>query len=316
MEEVPPTKPSEAELGGAAGSHGVFKGLWVGIQVSNANDYRLKAGNGFPRGKHAPKSGDGRQRKSIAQIIAAGKMIELPHDPKALRVVVNIDTLDSRVYVLANPDKNGLCQALPTQTEIVWYAPEYRDDSETRSEFARKACNAKIKLQLDTIKNRTMETTARPSRYTEFLPQHPTVTVMIELRRAFDDFRLWKGEGSLQKALKSVESLSKDLRARKQCEDRKILDHLLDIKRGFKPDEEKAAHKAVKVHLSRSLIIDDSANDHRTSFAVMTSMYSSRALVLSATSPFPSARPHSSSGTAPSGSSFTTGLASGVRSRA
>jgi hypothetical protein len=117
----------------------------------------MEAGNGFQRGKYAPKARDGRQRKSIAQTIATGKMMELPHDPKALSVFVNIDALDSRVYVLANPDKDGLCQALPTQAELVWYALEYRDDSETRSEFARKVRNAKIKQQLDSIKNRTME---------------------------------------------------------------------------------------------------------------------------------------------------------------
>lgn len=248
----PNTKPSLAEMGGAEGSYGTFKGLWVGMQPSNPNDYRLKTGHGFDRGKYAPQAGDGRQRKSIAQMIQDGKIIQINHDPKALRVVVNIDTLDSRVYVLANPDKNGLCQAIPTQTEIVWYAREYRDDNEPGNQNAKTACNAKIKAQLDKIKNRTLEVTARPNAYAEFLPQNPTVTSMIELRRAFNNFRLLEDASSLKKALSSVESLSKDLQARRQCEDRAILDHLLDIDRPFGTDDEKAANQAVKVLLSRS----------------------------------------------------------------
>jgi hypothetical protein len=248
----PSTKPSDAENGGAEGSYGTFKGLWVGMQPSNANEYRLKAGDGFPRGKFAPTQGDGRQRKSIEQVIQSGKMRQIAHDPKALRVVVNIDSLDSRVYVLANPDKNGLCLALPTQTELVWYAREYRDDKEPRNEYARKACNARIKAQLDRIKNRTLESNARPNAYQEILPQHPTVTAMIELRRVYDKFRLTEDEASLKKALSSVESLSKDLRARRQCQDRHIIDRLLDASNPFGPDDEKTANQAIKVHLSRS----------------------------------------------------------------
>jgi hypothetical protein len=76
---------------------------------------------------------------------------------------------------------------------------------------------------------------------------------MIQLRRSLNSFRLLGDEASLKKGLESVESVSKDLEARRQCEDRKILDRLLDIQQSFGSDDENAACQAVKVRLSRSV---------------------------------------------------------------
>ncbi|KAJ4324692.1 hypothetical protein N0V94_001089 [Neodidymelliopsis sp. IMI 364377] len=136
--------------------------LWVGMRPSSADSLRTRAA----RGNEKMKKSDGAQPKvteedipkvygkSVDQIIANGQYHLVQRDPQALRVVMNPLHRDGKVYVLANPDSDGLCQAIVTKTDKVWYAPEYRDDAQTQKQKQKSAITNKIYKYVDETQNK------------------------------------------------------------------------------------------------------------------------------------------------------------------
>jgi hypothetical protein len=180
----PPVRPSEAELATGAEASGTVAVLWVGIRIETAQDYRLKKPIGTKKATTRAKSVNG--------AIASGIVDNIPTDHRALRVVVDLTRTSEQlnVFVLINPDENGICEAYSTEIEEVWWAPLYRDDEVENVSMRRKLWRAKLKSEVDQLIYKSQESTARPSRYEETLAQDSVTTKALRVRRLLQEYRV------------------------------------------------------------------------------------------------------------------------------
>jgi hypothetical protein len=90
---------------------------------------------------------------SVNGMIDGGATQVVGHDENALRVVVDLSrgTGQLNVFVLVNPDEQGLCEAYSTDIEEVWWHHLYRDDDVDSVERRRKAWRAVLKTSVDRL---------------------------------------------------------------------------------------------------------------------------------------------------------------------
>ena len=205
--------PADAELDGATNSaHGVRVGLWVGMWVEDAQNYRTKGGAG---GKVAAAKAKETRNKSVQDVIKGGSITVIKPDPNALRVVADVNAQNTRLYRLANPDQSGLCQGIRVNIEEIWWAPEYRDDNETRIEQRRQKWPNKVQQYLDALLVRNSERTARPSKYTQLTPPNTLANTAREVAALTSDYRIKPSSNVLRQILERLRQLDPDLDARK-----------------------------------------------------------------------------------------------------
>jgi hypothetical protein len=257
---IPPIAPSTSEKGGSLGSHGVSLALWVGMRPSSADSLRTRAA----RGKEKLNPGDDAQMKamkdlmsktygkSVEQVIADGNYHLIPHDPKALRVVMNPMHRDGKVYVLANPDQDGLCEAITTETDEVWYAPEYRDDTKTRKQEQKSAITTKILQTIDDAQHKVNNARVRPSIWTDYIPVKELTSDARKVRRLVTDYRLTGDVAKLHQALDHLKKTSKEFKDREKFGGSIALDRLIDPSVKFSTNDASSALEALKVRLSHS----------------------------------------------------------------
>jgi hypothetical protein len=100
-----------------------------------------------------PKPGSRpKNSRSITNLILSRSNINvLDHDPRALMVVVNPEAKMMNFWALCNPDADGLCETFKVGKEEVFFAPQYRDDDVTVTEYRRTSWPNKISLTLQEL---------------------------------------------------------------------------------------------------------------------------------------------------------------------
>lgn len=145
MEKIPPMKPSAAGLVGSPGTLDAGTVLWVGVQVENANDYRPKAKSA----NKAASNGSKQARKSVDDVINDGTVELLNHRVRTLRVVSSLKNyMMLQFHVLVDPDERGVCRAVSTDSDVVWFAHQYRTDDESNINKRRTQWSSKIRQLL------------------------------------------------------------------------------------------------------------------------------------------------------------------------
>jgi hypothetical protein len=115
---------------------------------------------------------------------------------------------DGKVYVLANPDSDGLCQAIATETDQVWYAPGYRDDAQTQKQKQRSAITNKIYKYMDEAQHNVNNAKARPSTWAQFVPVKDLTSNARDVRRLVTEYPLSGEVGKLRSALEHLQKMS------------------------------------------------------------------------------------------------------------
>lgn len=208
----PPLTPTHNERVGVGISQAEKIGLWVGITIENAHKYRTKSARvAKPEVDQSPKPKQGDNRsKSINDLIKAGGFSLLPIDTKARQVVVDTGGAMAQMFAMSNPDENGLCQAIQVDAEEVWWAPEYRDDDETRMEQRRQKWPAKVRAAIQEILHNTTEKEVRASIYSDALVQDPYLTAAIHVARDLQEYQITGSKTILVDALRRLDDVDSD----------------------------------------------------------------------------------------------------------
>jgi hypothetical protein len=112
--EIPPVKPSDAELAFHAAEN---VGIWVGM---------------IPTQRQIPAVVGKNRGKCVNTLDPEGVNFNLlPTDQTALRVVAPVNKKSASYYALVDPDDQGLCRGLLVDVSEVFFFSQYRDDNET-----------------------------------------------------------------------------------------------------------------------------------------------------------------------------------------
>jgi hypothetical protein len=115
--KVPPSKPTHAELV-CTGADKKNIGLWLGMRPPRAEDYTRKVLKSYLLNASV-----------ISSINMTTKVIA--YEPNALRVVcVYFEHAHANFFALANPNEEGICEAIECKAHDIFYFAPYRVDTE------------------------------------------------------------------------------------------------------------------------------------------------------------------------------------------
>ncbi|KAF1952903.1 hypothetical protein CC80DRAFT_571292 [Byssothecium circinans] len=161
------------------------------------------------------------------------------------------------MFVLANPNENGVCEAIPCHARDVFFAPEYRVDSVTQKHNRRRDWLTLVREAVERVSLEAQSKKARPNVYTDIMPTPPPLSLALKVRRCLQDHRTSSSVEALDQAIGYLQELDLDLKD--SPDSTSILARLVNTSRPFSIIDAQAAVPVIEASLKSSKLTSDTS---------------------------------------------------------